>query len=72
VVSLFCPNCQSQLEGTEKKRFFKCPKCGKAFSYVNNQLREIVIKKPTRTRKPFFKDFEDFVKKTYSYYYDED
>jgi len=71
VASLFCPNCQSQLEGTEKKRFFKCPKCGKAFFYVNNQLREIVIKKP-RPREPLFKDSENFVKKTYSYYYDED
>lgn len=68
---MMSPCCEVQLEGTKKKKVFKCPKCGKAFFYVNNQLREIVIKK-LRPKEPFFKDSEDFVKKSYSYYYDED
>lgn len=68
---MFCPNCESQLEGAEKKKVFKCPKCGKDYLYVNGELREIKVI-PIRPRKPFFKDSEDFVKKNYGYGYPED
>ena len=68
---MMSPCCEVQLEGTEKKRIYKCPKCGSVFLYQKGELRQIKIV-PIKPRKPFFKDSEDFVKKNYGYGYPED